>query len=130
MPISKSELLAIAACCRNSAAMLQLADSGETDPEKRSRLSGLNFGQAKLLIDAALIAEQGAFDDVAEPTVSLSAKWPAKELVARETVDLIYYIATGKKIDAIKSYRALTGHGLAESKTAIESVMNKFGGAQ
>lgn len=33
---------------------------------------------------------------------------------------------TGRKIDAIKEYRMITGEGMKESKGAVEWIMNKF----
>ncbi len=44
-----------------------------------------------------------------------------------DVVALIENIATpGKKIEAIKLYRQMTGYGLKESKDAIDRVMNQF----
>lgn len=39
--------------------------------------------------------------------------------------ELIGYMAEGRKIEAIKCHRFLTGYGLKESKDAIESVMSR-----
>lgn len=46
--------------------------------------------------------------------------------VAALVIGLIRDIASDRKIEAIKGYRHLTGHGLKESKDAIESVTYRF----
>lgn len=38
------------------------------------------------------------------------------------TVELVKALANGQKIEAIKSYRSLTGWGLKEAKDAVETV--------
>lgn len=43
-----------------------------------------------------------------------------------DAIVLIRAMASEQKIEAIKAYRSLTGHGLKESKDAIETVMNKM----
>lgn len=43
--------------------------------------------------------------------------------------DMLNYMVTDRKIEAIKMHRTLTGFGLKESKDAIETVMNRFGRA-
>mgnify|MGYP001605842304 CR=1 FL=1 len=52
----------------------------------------------------------------------------AKEQVAKHTSDLIHFMTTDRKIEAIKAYRQLTGASLVDSKNAIESVMCLFAG--
>lgn len=43
----------------------------------------------------------------------------------KDVIELMENMASGRKISAIKSYRSLTGHGLLESKLAVERVMDK-----
>lgn len=46
---------------------------------------------------------------------------------AQDVVQLLeYMVSDGQKIEAIKLYRQMTGHGLKESKDAIERVTNRF----
>lgn len=120
MAISQSELHAVATCCRNGAAMLRLADTNEPDTAKRLRLVSFNLGQAELLIKAAQIADEGA-DQIAASTVTVF-----NERASQEVVTLLEAMASGKKIDAIKAYRSLTGYRLKESIDAVERVMNLF----
>lgn len=123
MPISRAELEAVATCCRNGAAMLRLADTGEPDAEKRQRLVRFNMGQAELLVQAAQLAADGA--------QQIENQIPNREFierVARDTETLISSLATGRKIDAIKAFRQLTGYGLKESKEAIETVTDRMVG--
>lgn len=55
-----TDLVAVARCCRVSAAMLRLADSGEPDNKKRTAYGKANEGQAELLEKAADLADQVA----------------------------------------------------------------------
>ena len=68
MTISATELAAIAICCRNSAAMLELANHGEPDVARRQRIIEFNSGQAALLRAAAKMADQGVVPDPVQPT--------------------------------------------------------------
>lgn len=50
---------AVARCCHNAAAMLRVADQGVIDTkEKRASILAANEGQAKLLMQAAEIADE------------------------------------------------------------------------
>ena len=60
VPMPSGALLNIAQCCRNSATMLRVADSGEPDADKRLRYGKANEGQARLLVEAAKILERAA----------------------------------------------------------------------
>lgn len=60
--------------------------------------------------------------DCSTPPVTPSVSYPT----VGEVRSLIEYMASDRKIEAIKMYRNLTGDGLVESKKAIESVINKF----
>lgn len=100
--------------------MLRLADTNEPDDAKRQRLVRFNLGQAELLIQAAQIADDGA-DQIANSTVAV-----VNDRVQRDVVGLLEAMASGKKIEAIKNYRSLTGYGLKESKDAVERVMSLF----
>lgn len=46
--------------------------------------------------------------------------------VQRHVSDLFGFMLTDRKIDAIRSYRTLTGQGLKESKDAVESIMSRL----
>lgn len=46
---------------------------------------------------------------------------------ATEVRTLMVALAEGRKIDAIRSHRFLTGDGLKESKDAIEAITNRYG---
>lgn len=59
---------------------------------------------------------------VAESKVA-TQQWGNPE---EEVIRLIRYMAEDRKIEAIKSFRTLTGHGLKESKDAVETVMFKM----
>ena len=48
-----------------------------------------------------------------------SADHLRRDAVARLVIELFGFMLTNKKIEAIKYYRMLTGHGLKESKDAI-----------
>lgn len=51
------------------------------------------------------------------------------ENAGKAKIDLLpmfSYMLNGRKIDAIKEHRMLTGFGLKESKDAIDSIMEKF----
>lgn len=45
---------------------------------------------------------------------------------ARQVHELLGFMVNDRKIDAIRTHRALTGYGLKESKDAVERVMNRF----
>jgi ribosomal protein L7/L12 len=53
-----------------------------------------------------------------------AAAMPAPYYQGKEhTIDLIDALAGGRKIEAIKAFRALTGYGLKESKDQVERVI-------
>ncbi len=43
-------------------------------------------------------------------------------LTEQNVIELLRCMATGRKIEAIKLYRSITGYGLKEAKDAIEDV--------
>lgn len=57
---------------------------------------------------------------------TLESKTVPQPVDASEVIALIKHMALDRKIEAIKSYRALTGFGLKESKDAIETVTGRF----
>ena len=62
-----------------------------------------------------------------EQREALEAKKPLAGVPsAEDVVSLVRAMGNGRKIDAIKHYRTLTGEGLKESKDAVEFVMNRF----
>jgi len=60
--MTQEQLKSIATCCRNSAAMLRIADAEDYDKEKRERIRELNRKQAELLMTSARMLE-----DACEP---------------------------------------------------------------
>jgi hypothetical protein len=57
----------------------------------------------------------------------ISALPRADRMAVTEVVrHLVQSMADGKKIDAIKAFRTLTGDGLKESKDAVERVTDRF----
>ena len=58
----------------------------------------------------------GGFGDASEPA----------SVVASEDPRLIELTQAGKKIDAIKLYRELTGVGLAEAKDAVDTLEQTY----
>lgn len=54
------------------------------------------------------------------------AQSASPQIDPRHVHDLIKFMATDRKIEAIKAHRALTGCGLKDSKDAVETVMNRF----
>jgi ribosomal protein L7/L12 len=54
----------------------------------------------------------------------INAKGPMPS--PNDVIDLLRAMADGRKIEAIKAYRTLTGYGLKESKDAVEAVMSQF----
>ena len=44
----------------------------------------------------------------------------------QDVISLMENMGADRKIEAIKAYRALTGHGLKESKDAVERIMDRL----
>jgi ribosomal protein L7/L12 len=68
--------------------------------------------------------EIGQIDSII--TESLAQKPAAVVPSAADARLLLEAIASGRKIEAIKAFRCLTGDGLKESKDAVERVMDKM----
>lgn len=58
--------------------------------------------------------------------VAAEAKSERLSYPGADVVALLEHMASGRKIDAVKLYRQMTGYGLKESKDAIERVTNQF----
>lgn len=57
--------------------------------------------------------------------ISADIKASERRLDVAEVFNLMAHMAGNRKIDAIRAYRSVTGAGLVDSKTAVESVMNR-----
>lgn len=69
--------------------------------------------------------------DGTEPTQQPIFQPPSNQQIqaasGQEVMDMMNAMATGKKIEAIKACRSLTGLGLKEAKDMIETAMNPRG---
>ena len=80
---------------------------------------------------AALGREQAARIAAEHQLTTLQAAAPlranatvqANDAIRAEVIALMEHMAAGRKIDAIKSIRTLTGYGIKESKDAVEAGM-------
>lgn len=78
----------------------------------------------RLLTSRELLERERQFRMNAEAAVArLSASGPTPSV--NDVLAMMDAMAAGKKIEAIKRHRTLTGYGLKESKDAIEAVMDR-----
>lgn len=82
------------------------------------------------------MAEPHQLDRIEEMLSRLTANLPntnthmRRHDVALLVIDMLAYMISGRKIEAIKTHRQLTGMGLKESKDAIENIMDRFVGRE
>lgn len=93
----------------------------------------MNINEAKLVSFVTALVNDGvlSINDIENLMYHVKACYPVQsepELVKVNLKPLFDYMLSGRKIEAIKEHRMLTGQGLKESKDEVERVMNKFNG--
>ena len=81
--------------------------------------TGASLADAKDIVETLLESE---IEDLPQPTTQPPA---AGELQRRE--EIVLALQRGRKIEAIKIYRKVTGLGLVDSKEAIEQLQRELG---
>jgi ribosomal protein L7/L12 len=82
------------------------------------------------LLNRAISAEVAVVQERARANAAIEradnlAKERCGVISVQHVHDLMHHMANGRKIEAIKAHRTMTGFGLKESKDAVDSVMDR-----
>ena len=86
------------------------------------------FDVLKILLDR-LQSQEREIGIETQRRISAEQKAERVSMSGSDVIQMVEAMASGRKIDAIKLYRQMTGYSLKESKDAIERVTNQFAAA-